>query len=194
MNLIDETSNNNFTKSIKYSKYEQHGSTSLSVSYNSLFELFLSCFDPSYTLLDKQDKKCYISQKSMSIASEIDENKQLKYDAFNYLPKMKSNIIQSGILLDNTSSMLLYLNDYYNVSTTIYLKDSMKYIKTCDKTRKEFTIMYMNNKWYDYSENIDSFKDKIFTKGEFTELETCLLMDIKTKDIYKKFLKSITNY
>ena len=97
MDYINKNSSNNYTASINSSKYEQTG---LNVVINkkikntnnkccySLLDIFLSNFDPSYVLMDHTDRKNYIKQKGISIASELDEDKINKYDKFNYNSSM----------------------------------------------------------------------------------------------------------
>ena len=194
MDFINSNSNNDYTKLINSSSYEQKISSKIfnnkSSKYcNSLLDIFLSNFDPSYVLMDMKDRKNYIKKKAISIASELDENKIEKYDKFHYNSGMKSNIIQTGLQLDNNTSTLLYLSDYYNVSTLIYLYDSKKYVKTSDKIRTNFRIIYKQNKWYTMDDTPTDFEETIFG-----ELSCCLHMDVATKDIYTKYLKGIGNY
>ena len=97
-------------------------------------------------------------------------------------------MIQQGLQAMNTISGLLYLSDYYGVTTHVYL-DSKKHIVTSDKVRKEFHIKFSNNKWSEISEVSSSFE-----LGEFSELGDALVLDVKTKDIYKKYLQPISKY
>ena len=101
---------------------------------------------------------------------------------------MKLQTIQSGLLLNNTSSCLMYLSDYYNITTIVYLYNSNKYIETSCKNRDKFRILYKNQKWYQCDELHN------YEQTEFNKLSSCLQMDISTNDIYVKYLKGISNY
>ena len=177
-----------FCDSIISSSYLQNSTKKNEPMFPTIVDLFFSCFDPHYSLVENKDRQLYVKQLLISIASEIDENKSHKYDNFNYGKSINSTLIQQGLQAMNTISGLLYLSDYYGVTTHVYL-DSKKHIVTSDKVRKEFHIKFSNNKWSEISEVSPSFE-----LGEFSELGDALVLDVKTKDIYKKYLQPISKY
>jgi len=140
-------------------------------------------------MIENRDKDLYIKQRVLDIATEIDEDKDNRYDNFNYLKSMNSTLIQQGLQSMNSISALLYLGDYYSVSFTIFLEGKGITIKTSDKVRKEFNIMYTTQgKWT----GLDS--PPKYEVGEFKDLGLCFNMDVTTKDIYKKYLTPIGKY
>lgn len=184
-----------FCESITTSSYLQDFQNSTKKSdpvFSTMVDLFFSCFDHHYTMVANKDKQLYIKQLLVSIATEIDEDKSNKYDNFNYGKAINSTLIQQGLQSMNTVSCLLYLSDYYGVSTHVYL-DSKKHIVTSDKVRKEFHIKFSNNKWSELTDElINELSD--YKQGEFTDLGDALVLDVKTKDIYKKYLNPIGKY
>jgi len=195
MDLLSKYSKDRvFCDRIKPSLYEQNGQNigdkGMKV-YPTIVELFLNTFDPylscTNTLSDK-DKPLYVKQLIINIATKIDEDKDNKYDNFNYLKCMDPSLIQQGLQSMNTASCLLYLNDYYGVTTNVYLDSSVQYIPTSDKVRKEFNVLFSNNKWSELSSKPD------YNEGEFKDLGIGLVLDVKTKDIYKKYLNPIGKY
>ena len=177
-----------FCDSIISSSYLQNTTNKNETMFPTIVDLFFSCFDPHYSLVENKDRQLYVKQLLISIATEIDENKTNKYDNFNYGKSINSTLIQQGLQSMNTVSCLLYLSDYYGVTTHVYL-DSKKHIVTSDKVRKEFHIKFTNNKWSEISPMSSSFE-----QGEFSELGNALVLDVKTKDIYKKYLQPISKY
>ena len=76
----------------------------------------------TFKSIEKDNKQLYVKQLLVSIATEIDEDKSNKYDNFNYLKCMNSTLIQQGLQSMNTVSCLLYLSDYYGVTTHVYVE------------------------------------------------------------------------
>jgi len=156
--------------------------------FPTIVDLFFSCFDHHYSLVENKDKQLYMKQLIMNIATEIDEDKSHKYDNFNYLKCMNSGLIQQGLQTMKTVSCLLYLSDYYGVTTHVYLGQSEQHINTSDKDRKEFNVLFKDNKWSELSSKPN------YKEGEFKSLGTGLVLDVTTKDIYKKYLNPIGKY
>lgn len=157
--------------------------------YPSLINVFLTKFDPHLSLMD--DKELYIKQSILQIASDIDENKEL-FDSMNY-HRIKPSLIQYGLQMNNRVSSLLYLSDLYQVSTIVYIESKQIKILTSPKQRGLFHIIYTKNgKWL----YVDMITEKYnnYKLSEFSELAICLTLDIKTSDIYKKFLQPIGKY
>jgi len=157
--------------------------------FPTIVDLFFSRFDHHYLLIENKDKKLYIKQLIISIATEIDEMKSSKYDNFTYLKCMNSSLIQQGLQAMNTVSCLLYLSDYYGVTTHVYLGQSGQHITTSDKDRNEFNVLFKGNKWSELSNELPDYK-----QGEFKDLGVGLVLDVTTKDIYKKYLNPIGKY
>ena len=176
---------------INESSYTQSKQTSKQTSliFPTIIDLFFSCFDHHYSLIENKDKQLYVKQLLMSIATEIDEDKSNKYDNFNYLKCMNSTLIQQGLQSMNTVSCLLYLSDYYGVTTHVYVESSKSLIVTSDKVRKTFYIHFKDNKWSELTGELPDYK-----QGEFKDLGEAFVLDVKTKDIYKKYLNPISKY
>ena len=178
-----------FCDSITTSSYLQNSTKKSEPVYSTIVDLFFSCFDPHYSLIENKDKQLYIKQLLVSIATEIDEDKSNKYDNFNYLKCMNSTLIQQGLQAMNTVSCLLYLSDYYGVTTHVYVESLKSLIVTSDKVRKTFYIHFKDNKWSELTGELPDYK-----QGEFKDLGEAFVLDVKTKDIYKKYLNPIGKY
>jgi len=192
MDLLFKNANTKtFCDRINPSSYEQVSQTKHSNPvYPTVIELFLSRFDHHYSMIESKDKNLYIKQCILGIATGIDEDKSTKYDKFNYLKCMSPSLIQYGLQSVNSIAAVLYLSDIYNVTTHIHIVSTMKKVITTDKLRDPYNIIYTSNgKW---SEVADS--DDTFTVGTFSDLGECFILDVKTKDIYKKFLNPIGKY
>ena len=176
---------------INESSYTQSKQTSKQTSliFPTIIDLFFSCFDHHYSLIENKDKQLYVKQLLMSIATEIDEDKSNKYDNFNYLKCMNSTLIQQGLQSMNTVSCLLYLSDYYGVTTHVYVESLKSLIVTSDKVRKTFYIHFKDNKWSELTGELPDYN-----QGEFKDLGEAFVLDVKTKDIYKKYLNPISKY
>ena len=176
---------------INESSYTQSKQTSKQTSliFPTIIDLFFSCFDHHYSLIENKDKQLYVKQLLVSIATEIDEDKSNKYDNFNYLKCMNSTLIQQGLQSMNTVSCLLYLSDYYGVTTHVYVESLKSLIVTSDKVRKIFYIHFKDNKWSELTGELPDYK-----QGEFKDLGEAFVLDVKTKDIYKKYLNPISKY
>jgi len=171
----DSNTNSNTTKK----KYK---------SYRTICELFIDIFDPTCSILEEKEKKVYTDQLLIEIATQIDEDKKDKYDKFNYSKIMKPQYIQQGLQSKNNVSSLLYLSDYYKVSSVIYLGSSKLTITTSDKDRNQLHILYTNGTFI----VVDDIPD--YTAGVFKDLGEGFVMDIETKDIYNKYLDPISKY
>jgi hypothetical protein len=171
---------------INNSSYEQ--SININKVYPSIIDLFFYNFDHHYSLIENKDKKMYVKQLLVNIATQIDEDKVNKYDKFNYLKCMNPTLIQQGLQKSKTVSCLLYLSDYYNVTTNVYFDESKSYVVTSDKDRKKFNILFKDNKWSELT-NLPDYK-----LSDFNILSEGLILDVKSKDIYKKYLNPIGKY
>jgi hypothetical protein len=193
MDLLSKFMNNtSYCDRIKSSSYEQSVNKDVQQSSSNKFptviELFFSVFDPHYIIIEPNAKELYVKQRIMDIATKLDEDKSKTYDRFNYLKLMNTTLIQQGLQSMKSVSSLLYLSDYYSVSTNIYVETGLVKVRTSDKVRKEFNITFKNHTWSELSV-IPTYSD-----GTFDNLAKCLVMDVKTKDIYKKYLNPISKY
>ena len=195
MDLLSKYSkeDRHYTESIKTSSYLQsydnnNNNDKSYKSYRTISELFIDKFDPTCSILEEKEKKVYTDQLLIEIATQIDEDKQDKYDKFNYSKVMKSQIIQQGLQSKNTISSLLYLSDYYKVSSVIHLGSSKQTIITSDKDRTQFHILYMNGIFTEVEDSPN------YTHGDFKDLGESFVMDIVKKDIYTKYLDPISKY
>jgi hypothetical protein len=181
-----------YTSSIKQSEYVQTYSTTKSISgksYQSINQLFIDLFDPTCSILEDKGKHIYMNKLLIDIATQIDEHKEDTYDKFNYSKLMKPELIQRGLQINNSVSSLLYLSDYYKVTSSIYLTSAKVKVVTSDKDRTHLHILY--NGQFSVI-NDDSIPE--FNKGDFKEVGECFIMDVSTKDIYNKFLDPISKY
>jgi len=141
-------------------------------------------------MVGNKDKELYVNQLLVDIATKIDEDRQNKYDVFTYSKCMNPTLIQQGLQSMNSISALLYLGDYYSVTINVHIESSMIKVRTCEKIRDEFNILYTSDgKWKELSTGSDSFKE-----GSFKDLGNCFVLDVTTKDIYKKYLNPIGKY
>ena len=185
--LSNHDKGRSFCDSITASSYIQTSSKKSDPLFPTLVDLFFSRFDPHYDLVENRDKQLYVKQLLLSIATEIDEDKVTKYDNYSYGKSINPTLIQQGLQSMKSVSALLYLCDYYGVTAHVYL-ESKKHIVTSDKVRKEFHIQFTNNKWSEVTV-VPSFDT-----GEFNDLGEALVLDVKSKDIYKKYLNPIGKY
>ena len=176
-------------KESSYTQNKQDKQNNSNPIFPTIVGLFFSRFDHHYSLVENKDKHLYVKQLIINIATEIDEKKSSKYDNFTYLKCMNSSLIQQGLQGMNTVSCLLYLSDYYGVTTHVYLDSSKHHVPTSDKVRKEFNVLFQGNKWSELSDELPDYK-----QGEFKDLGVGLVLDVTTKDIYKKYLNPIGKY
>mgnify|MGYP006077190199 CR=1 FL=1 len=190
MDLLSKfTKDKIYSDHINPSSYEQGINIDSKPMFPSIIDLFFSVYDHHYILVENKDKQLYVTQLIMNIATEIDEDKSHKYDNFNYLKCMNPTLIQQGLQAMNTVSALLYLSDYYGVTTHVYLQKPMLKVVTSEKSRTEFNIVYTTDcKWSE----IDVLTD--YKDGSFEDLGLGLTLDVKTRDIYKKYLNPIGKY
>jgi len=188
--LIKYTKDKAYSDRIINTSYTQCIQNNIIPVFPTFIDLIFSVFDHHYSMVENKDKKLYIKQRVLEIATELDEDRLDKYDKFNYLKCMNSTLIQQGLQSMKSISALLYLGDYYSISFHIFMETSGIRVKTSDKTRKEFKILYTNDcKWKELNLESENFKD-----GTFEDLGLCFTLDVTTKDIYKKYLKPISNY
>ena len=178
-----------YSDRINPSSYEQGIMIDSKPIFPSIIDLFFSVYDHHYILIENKDKQLYVKQRLINIATEIDEDKSHKYDNFNYLKYMNSTVIQQGLQAMNTVSALLYLSDYYSVTTNVYLQTPMLKVETSEKTRTEFNIVYTADCKWSEIDVVTDYKD-----GTFEDLGLGLTLDVKTRDIYKKYLNPYSKY
>lgn len=150
--------------------------------YNDICELYLLKYDINYQILNENEKTNYLIKKKMEIASNIND--------YNYNRKINKNLISNGLQGINNFSSILYLNDYFNCNLIIYNKSLNRYYKTGIKDKELLICKYNNNKWYEYNEkdeNINEFYN-------YNDLNNIINFDIETNEIYKLYLKAISNY
>jgi len=177
-----------FTQAVQDTQVIQGTQVVCNPMFPTIVDLFFNHFDVHYTLVDNKDKHMYIKQLIMNIATGIDEDKSNNYDNFNYLKCMNPTLIQQALQSMNTVACLLYLSDYYKVTTSVYLHQSETYVCTSIKDRNEFNILFENNKWSLVEVKPD------YKEGEFKDLGIGLTLDVTTRDIYKKHLNPIGKY
>ncbi len=179
-----------FTDTINISKYVQSTiKPNNSIKFTSLIELFFYYYDHHFQLIAEKDKELYIRQRLIEIATDLDENSQDCHKKYNYNKYMNISTIQQGLQMMNTVSSMLYLSDLYNINTVIYIEGKSYKILTSDKKRNIFHIMYTcDGKWC----KLDDIPD--YSISDFCELAECLQLDVKTKDIYNKYLNPIGKY
>jgi len=156
--------------------------------YSSLIEVVLKTHDPDYMFND--NKKIYVSQKKMSIASEVDEKEDQCYNQFNYHKHFSKKIIQSGFQKEGALSSIIYLCDYYKYNIIIYDKKKDIFIPLCLKYDK-YDIYEYNQYWMETDIKLDK------TKLMSIELSTNYfkyVVNMKSFHIYNLFLKSFNNY
>jgi len=197
MELITElmndpkNTNRNYTHKIKESKYVQ-SSSQMDDSYSTINELFLSLYDPSFSLLPSKEKTFYMKQKLLQIATDIDEKSREKYECFNYNNKFTKSMIQRGLQLSEYLSTVLYLNDLYGIRTILVFKDEKCYYETTPKTKEKVYLRFTqsNEKWSLGTEgDIDGCSQK-----NLSELNSILINDVLVDSIYKNYLKPISSY
>jgi len=155
--------------------------------YKTLEELILFNYD--YNSLLGDNAKIYMDQRKIEIASEIDENAEKCYDRFKYSKLFKKSLIQQGLQQRDTLSTIIYLSDLYNLSIIIYDKYNNKYYDLSSKEKDIFYVQYYNKKWSIYkTDKSINFEDSI------NGLENILDCNIKTINVYEKYLKAISNY
>jgi len=180
-----------FCDRIQSSSYEQKTPDHVTGPvFPTIIDLFFSNFDHHYGMVTSRDKNLYVKQRLIEIATEIDEQKDTKYDNFSYLKCMNATLIQYGLQSMKNVSALLYLGDYYGITTNIFIESSMVKVITSVKERGEFNVLYTSSgKWKDMDLASDKFSD-----GLFEDVGTCLTLDVTTRDIYKKYLQPIGKY
>ncbi len=187
--LTNLSSTKRYTDLIVTSSFEQKiDNTPKSRVYQNINNLYIDNYDPTCSILENADKDIYIKQLLIKIASEIDENKSLRYDKYKYSKKMKSSLIQQGLQLANHLTSLLYLSEYYNKMTILYIDNLKVKIKTSLKGYEKIHIYYKDGVFSLLDEGLD------YVDGEFKQLGECLILNIGTIDIYDNYLSAISKY
>lgn len=190
LNIISD-SDKKYTHKISECKYIQ-SQVEIDDSYTTINELFLSLYDPNFSLLPSKEKSLYVKQKYLQIATDIDEKSREVYERFNYNNKFKKDLIQRGLQLSNHLSTVLYLNDLYCINSILVFKSESKYYQTSKKDKEFVYLIYdeTNQKWSLGSEN-DILN---CNKEELSSLNSVIINDVNNDNIYQNHLKSLSNY
>jgi len=178
-----------FCDRIIISKYQQSTDNTVKETlYPNLIELLFTHYDHHFAMVDSKDKELYVKQRLVELASQLEEDAQNSYTKFNYNKQMNISTIQHGLQSMNHVSALLYLSDLYKITIVIYLEGQCKVI-TSDKTRLLLHIVYTKEgKWF-MTETPPDYK-----LSDFNQLSECLVCDVKSKDIYNRYLNPISKY
>ena len=190
LNIVRD-SDKKYTHKINECKYIQ-SQVEIDDSYTTINELFLSLYDPNFSLLPSKEKSLYVKQKYLQIATDIDEKSREVYEIFNYNNKFKKSIIQRGLQLSNHLSTVLYLNDLYCINSILVFKSEDKYYQTSKKDKEFVYLIYdeTKQKW-----SLGSDNDILnCNKEELSSLNTVIINDINNDNIYQNHLKSLSNY
>lgn len=190
LNIIRD-SDKKYTHKINECKYIQ-SQVEIDDSYTTINELFLSLYDPNFSLLPSKEKSLYVKQKYLQIATDIDEKSREVYERFNYTNKFKKILIQRGLQLSNHLSTVLYFNDLYCINSILIFKNERKYYQTSKKDKELVYLLYdeTDQKWSLGSEN-DILE---CNKEEISSLKTVIINDVNNDNIYQNHLKSLSNY
>ena len=158
--------------------------------YNTLEGLLLFKYD--YNSLLQDNFELYITNRKMQLGSLIDEYTDKTYDAFNYDKKFSKRLLQRGLQDNDTLSTSLYLSDLYNFTIVLYDKGYGKYYKLSVKNKPMVYICY-ENKMFKFIDDPTVVKDIVYEEN-INGLENIVKCNVKDIHIYKKYLKSISNY
>ena len=141
----------------------------------------------------QENPKIYINKRKIELASLIDDHTDKTYDIFNYDKKFSKRLIQQGLQERDTLSSVLYISDLYNITIVLYDKYNNKYYKLSQKEKPLVYIEYYNHNFQIIKDPTNEFKD-IKYEDNIGGLENIIDCNIKRLDIYKKYLKAISNY
>ena len=159
--------------------------------YHNLVTCILSEFDTMFQTLNENEKKHYLSQKTMDICSKIDESDTFYHD-YGFNEKiMKSHLIQQGLQTHgkkaNHISSVYYLNEFYK-KHFVLTHQNIAY----ETTLKNYPKVYLS------IQGKVKITDEILVKGNLNDLfdKINLVNDIKKemKAVYKMFLEPISKY
>jgi len=204
MNYLNIKYDDRYTDSINESKYIQSTNNTIETkddstkddsvkSYKTLEELFIYTFDYNTLLIDNTN--LFIDQQKLKYATQLDENKKL-YNSLKYHKSFSKNLIQQGLQKSDTLSSILFLCDLNRHSIILFDKYNDKYYNFGSKYKDVLLVEYYNklfriiNILNDVGDNIDSSKYSTNIGG----LENIFDCNIKSLDIYEKYLKAISNY
>ena len=154
---------------------------------------FLFCIFDNYDLIlsntPSPDKNIVFNQRISEILSLIDEDQFNYYDKFNYNERiMKRNKIQQNIQLSHKGqryiSSLYYLNDLYKTHFVIVNQLNKEFYETCIKNYPKKYLVF-DGKY--------KLQDSISDDYKISE-NTDWNVDILKKNVYKNYLKPISNY
>jgi hypothetical protein len=164
------------------------------ISDNKKYHNFLYCILDNYDLILsntlKKEKKHILNERVFKILSELEEDKENKYDHFNYSKNFPLNKIQNGFQLCLKNSKLLscifYLNDLYKTHFIIADIKNNEYTNTCLKNYPKKYLLCHNDNTFSLDDSIDeSFKQSDISKIFENDIN---------KNIYEQYLKPISNY
>lgn len=197
MNILNlSTSKKVYCDSIKSSSYEQAPSNNTGPCNDKekprLFDncayLLISLFDPTASVLSGSELLDYCRQRSLEIATQLDESKQTNYDCYKYHKSFKLNLIQSGLQIPNSISSIVYLSDLYNLSPILYCSGSHTATPINEKENNLIRILYQNRKFQVITE------EPSFPIGSYEHLSECFVLDIKSLSVYQPYLQPISKY
>ena len=152
-------------------------------------------------ILCKYDYKCLeiknildIEKRKIEIATLIEEEQEKMYNNFNYDKKFSKRFIQNNLQETDTLSSIIYISDLYNLTPIIYDKAYEKFYKLSVKeNNNKFYVEYYDHSFRMIEKPDEEFKDIKYEKtiDGLTNIINCNIKDI---NIYKKFLKPISNY
>tara|TARA_B100001094_G_C18155719_1_gene786322 strand:- start:1166 stop:1891 length:726 start_codon:yes stop_codon:yes gene_type:complete len=154
---------------------------------------FLFCIFDNYDLIlsntPSSDKKITFNQRVSEILSLIDEDQSNYFDNFNYNERtMKKHKIQQNIQSAHKGnkyiSSLYYLNDLYKTHFVIVDQFNKEFYETCIKNYPKKYLVF-NGKY--------RLQDSIPDTYQVSET-TDWILDILKKNVYKNYLKPISNY
>lgn len=187
--------NEEYVNNIKTSKYEQkiniqkediHETKIEEKKYDNIENLILSQYEYELLLETNYDNI------KMKIASSLEDNKTENYTNYKYNSR-KLNIrkIQEGLQEKNTLTTIIYLSDKYKINIYVYNKSNNNtYLVSTDKIKnKENIYLELNNNKFKKVETLN-------INNVITEIDEIKFINnnIKTKDIYIKYLNPITKY
>ena len=180
-----EKNTNQYSKKIKGSTYIEKGKPlNVEKGCKDICEIIIGQNEIEYSSLDQVQKKQFIIDKKLEIASTVTKNQK-------YSKKFSTSLLQKGFQSENNLSSILYLNEFYKTKCIIYNKDTNKYYTTSVKGYEPVYCVYKQNSWFVFEETIN-YDDLVFS--DIDDLNTILNFDYSTIFIYKPFLDSLSKY
>jgi hypothetical protein len=131
-----------------YTEGENEGKKNINIfKTDNILEIILSEKDYNYSILNENEKKTYVTKKSLELSSFVDSN----YENYNYNKrKYKKHLVSQNMQLKNNLSSVLFYNDYYNINIIICNKflDNNKLYKTGIKKADYMFIEYNDRNFH----------------------------------------------